>query len=150
MHVEIKGLEKLRSVLAEAPDNIRTGFDKAIGEVAELIRFTARGFIRSRTGNLASSGYVTHTGLVQYEVGFSAPYAKFVEENTSPHMIYPRRMGGVLRFEVGNEVVFSRYVFHPGTTGQHFLGRASEYSKETLLSTIKDQIKTWLHWSETG
>lgn len=48
----------------------------------------------------------------------------FVLNGTRPHLIRPRRKKGVLRFEVGGDVVFTRLVRHPGTRPNNFMARA--------------------------
>lgn len=52
------------------------------------------------------------------------PATIFVVNYTRPHMIFPRRPGGVLRFTVGGRVVYARFVNHPGTKAQPFLQEA--------------------------
>lgn len=52
------------------------------------------------------------------------PAASYVLNGTRPHPIRPKRLGGVLRFTVGNHVVFARAVSHPGTKPNNFLWRA--------------------------
>lgn len=52
------------------------------------------------------------------------PAATYVMNGTSPHDIYPRRPGGVLRFTMGSRVVFARHVHHPGTQPNPFLWKA--------------------------
>lgn len=52
------------------------------------------------------------------------PATIFVVNDTRPHMIFPRRPGGVLRFTVGGRVVYARFVNHPGTKAQPFLQEA--------------------------
>lgn len=52
------------------------------------------------------------------------PATIFVVNGTRPHMIFPRRPGGVLRFEMGGRTVFARYVSHPGTRANNFLVEA--------------------------
>jgi hypothetical protein len=49
------------------------------------------------------------------------PAAIHVINGTRPHMIFPRRPGGVLRFTVGGRVVYARYVNHPGNKPDRFL-----------------------------
>lgn len=47
--------------------------------------------------------------------------AIFVTGGTRPHMIFPRRPGGVLRFTVSGQVVYARFVNHPGNKPNPFL-----------------------------
>lgn len=53
------------------------------------------------------------------------PAVDYVLNGTRPHLIKPRRVNGVLRFEVdGGRVVYTKLVRHPGTKPNNFLGRA--------------------------
>ncbi|KPI33262.1 hypothetical protein OV450_1350 [Actinobacteria bacterium OV450] len=52
------------------------------------------------------------------------PASVYVLGGTRPHLIRPRRRNGVLRFEVGGDVVYTRLVRHPGTRANNFLERA--------------------------
>jgi hypothetical protein len=52
------------------------------------------------------------------------PAAIYVTGGTRPHRIAPRRPGGVLRFTVNGQVVYARYVNHPGTKPNDFLRQA--------------------------
>ncbi len=49
------------------------------------------------------------------------PASIYVVSGTRPHIIRPRRPGGVLRFTVGGRVVYARIVHHPGTRPNGFL-----------------------------
>lgn len=49
------------------------------------------------------------------------PAALYVTGGTRPHIIRPRRPGGVLRFTVDGQVVYARVVHHPGTKPNNFL-----------------------------
>jgi hypothetical protein len=50
--------------------------------------------------------------------------AIYVINGTRPHVIRPRRPGGVLRFTVNGRVVYARYVNHPGTKANDFPRKA--------------------------
>ena len=52
------------------------------------------------------------------------PASIYLVNGTRPHMIFPRRPGGVLRFTVGGRVVYARYVSHPGTQPNDYLRAA--------------------------
>jgi len=149
--IDVSGLDNFKAKLAAAPEKIRVGLDAAVHEIADKILATAKGLIKTRTGWLAGSGYVNPVGMggtASYTVGFGASYARFVEYGTKPHMIYPRAAGGVLRFETGGQIVFSRYVHHPGTWPQNYLGGAVQYHKDELLRVIREKVADWIEWSK--
>jgi len=56
-------------------------------------------------------------------------YASYEERGTKPHKIFPKSEGGVLRFTIGNRVIFSRSVSHPGTKGSGALKAAMRRSR---------------------
>lgn len=63
-------------------------------------------------------------GEFRGRVASTHPATIYVINPTRPHRIYPRRPGGVLRFTVNGQVVYARYVDHPGTRAQPFLQEA--------------------------
>jgi hypothetical protein len=108
-----------------------------VGPVVTFVRGVARR-VRTRavltcpvdTGRLRSAHteqvgvrHGTVYGLVTNDV----EYAEQVHEGTGPHIIRPRRPGGVLRFAVGGEVVFTTVARHPGTRAQPWLREAMEH-----------------------
>ncbi len=60
-------------------------------------------------------------GEFQGVINVRHPAALYVTGGTRPHRIVPRRPGGVLRFTVNGQVVYARYVNHPGTRPNSFL-----------------------------
>jgi hypothetical protein len=56
------------------------------------------------------------------------PASIYVLNSTRPHRIEPRRPGGVLRFTVNGQVVYARFVNHPGTKAQPFLQEALRFA----------------------
>lgn len=66
----------------------------------------------------------TSRGL-EARVGSSRPYALYHHEGTAPHVIKPKRPGGVLRFWWGRvgAIVYRRSVRHPGTKPNPYLTR---------------------------
>lgn len=63
------------------------------------------------------------------EVG--VPYGIYVERGTRPHIIRPVR-AKALRFEIGGQVVFAKFVRHPGTKPQFFVRRAQEETSREI------------------
>ncbi len=73
-------------------------------------------------------------GQIEGFVGAEAKHAVFVEFDTKPHDIEPKkrrakgskgaktkRANRALRFESGGDEIFRRKVHHPGTDGLHFI-----------------------------
>lgn len=58
----------------------------------------------------------------------SHPASIYLVNGTRPHMIFPRRPGGVLRFTVGGRVVYARFVNHPGTRPDTFMQDALRFA----------------------
>lgn len=63
-------------------------------------------------------------GDFQGVINVRHPAALYVIGGTRPHMIRPRKQGGVLRFTVNGRVVYARFVNHPGTKPNDFLRQA--------------------------
>ena len=81
-------------------------------------------------------------------VGPKAAHAPFVEFDTKPHVIEPKKPGGVLAFKVGGTTVFAKRVNHPGTTAQPFVRPAydawvvslGKLAAEANIKKIKDAL----------
>jgi len=71
---------------------------------------SASGNMRQRTTAKAST--TTRGALIDIKV--DTDYAHIVRGGQRPHVITPRRAGGVLRFQSGGRTVFARSVNHPG------------------------------------
>lgn len=85
---------------------------------------------KDRTGRLRRSGRhkVRRNKLT---LGWSAPYAGYVEYGTRPHVIKPRR-ASALRFVAGGRTVFAKKVNHPGTKPRKFGYRATRAAYRVL------------------
>ena len=96
----------------------------------DLMMFTANSMVADMqaivqvdTGNLKRSLKVTVMSRGRIEIGpdtLMAPYAWDVEYGTKPHVI-EAKPGKVLRFQVGERVVYTRRVRHPGTRAQPYV-----------------------------
>jgi hypothetical protein len=89
----------------------------------------ARGYVRVRTGGLLST--IRKRTRFSKQVltgellagGGKVKHALIEHDGSVPHEIRPSRRKA-LRFVVGGQVVFRRRVWHPGTTGTHYLTRS--------------------------
>lgn len=97
--------------------------ERLLRRKAERVAETARRYAAPH-GSMADGIIVGPYADKRIEVISTHPATQFVHDGTPPHPIYPRRAGGVLRFEVGGRVVFARMVNHPGYRGDPFLTNA--------------------------
>jgi HK97 gp10 family phage protein len=86
------------------------------------------------TGTLRHSlGIRVHTNRVEIGPNLNqAPYAGYVEFGTKPHVIRPKKPGGVLVFTVGGTKVFAKKVNHPGTKPQPYVAPAFQAWVDSL------------------
>lgn len=79
------------------------------------------------------------------KVATDDPIAPFVEDDTRPHIIRPKRPGGMLRFRVwpSGIAVYARFVRHPGTTGQHMMLRAQQEARVDFRNITVDRARLW-------
>lgn len=78
-----------------------------------------------RTGNYAGSFRSTTTASGPHgprlrientaKTADGRPLAPIIEHGSRPHVIRPKKAGGMLVFEIKGETVFAREVNHPGT-----------------------------------
>jgi len=65
------------------------------------------------------------------------PYAGFVHNGTPPHVIVPKRPGGVLVFQIGGKTIFTKRVNHPGTNANPFYDRAVQQSDDERMALLQ-------------
>lgn len=118
--VDIRGFEEARRILEKISEKLSDLVEVLTKEVHDR----AVEYAPVRTGFLRQNITYSVEGLTGRVVS-EAPYSAFVEFGTRPHFIYPRR-AKALRFEVGDRVIFARYVRHPSTSGQFYMRRALE------------------------
>lgn len=117
----------------EARENLRTGLRRAQSR-AKILAPVDTGRLRASIQYEIRNRALGVTGRLFSNVS----YADMVHDGTRPHIIRPRRPGGVLRFTVDGQVVYARFVRHPGTRGRPFLADAMR------------QVGPSMGWSVTG
>ena len=71
-----------------------------------------------------------------------APHAIFVHDGTKPHKILPRGGPGrsMLRFTVGNKIVFAKEVNHPGYKGDKWMERAADMAPRIFEKHVSEYL----------
>jgi hypothetical protein len=95
--------------------------DRSLRRRVERVQAAAQRLAPGSMGNgIRTSLRYTHDGPVG-TITSTHPATIYVVNGTRPHIIRPKRAGGVLRFEIGGRVVYARYVNHPGARPNNFL-----------------------------
>lgn len=106
------------------------------------VRARATRRFKSRSGKLLSAeSFVTGArGAFSVYLRNVSPYARWVEDGTSPHPIRARK-GKMLRFTTsGGTVVFRKEVRHPGTKSMPFMGDARDAVALSAREILEDAI----------
>ena len=90
-----------------------------------------RGIVPVKTGFLRES-ITRRTTPKRFLVYATAPYAKYVDQGTEPHVIFPRGASVLRWFGPLGAPIFAKYVFHPGTAGHHFVQRTKDAMRQVL------------------
>lgn len=84
----------------------------------------AKSKVGVKTGALRDSIHMRHTSTSrgqQLWIGSEKSYAYLHHQGTKPHMIVPKKPGGVLKFSGKGGVVITTSVMHPGTRANPYL-----------------------------
>jgi HK97 gp10 family phage protein len=110
-------VSRLAEALERTAQQSQTTTMQVLVSSANYIRNQMQAEAPVRTGTLRNSIAIkVETDRVTIGPSLTqAPYAGYVEFGTRPHVIRPRKAGGVLVFTVGGQKVFARKVNHPGT-----------------------------------
>ena len=123
---EVHGLDELARRLEAAGTRGQITLNELLRKIGQHVTPILRRETPRRSGTLAKMTVfqvLRRAGqqVLEFRQAAKTPagefYGVFVREGTPPHVIRPRRPGGVLRFVVGGgQVVFTREVHHPGTS----------------------------------
>lgn len=97
---------------------------KHIDRLGKLVEAAAKIQVGMKTGALKMSIHTrmsTGTRGPEVRIGSDLSYALLHHQGTKPHLIMPKRAGGMLRFSAGGRIIYTRKVMHPGTRPNHYL-----------------------------
>jgi len=145
MQVEFH-VDEFLSDLRKLEDDIDVAiYREWIRQSMEAVAWMRNKGYQNRTGKLTASMFQlsTHLGSYSYrsDVGATAPYARWVDEGSRPHIIRARR-GGMLRFywpKAGRWITTAQ-VHHPGFGGAHFITQTALEFAERFPAAIQTAI----------
>ena len=109
--------------------------DKAIGRAALKVQAEVQKNCPVKTGRLRNS-IVTDKVDGVWTVGTNLEYAEYVEAGAEPHVIRPKNKQ-FLRFQIGEKVIFTKQVNHPGQSGKFMFLNASRKAQDFLDAELK-------------
>lgn len=89
-----------------------------------LVVLAAKRQVGADTGALRASITMIHTrsaGGQYLKIGSNNKVALVHHQGSRPHLITPRNQQGMLRFQAGGRVIYTRRVMHPGTRPNRYL-----------------------------
>lgn len=143
--VKVIGLAELQKAMDTLPEKIeRNVLMSGLAAGAKVIRDRARELAPERTGALRKSirtSRQARKNAVAIKAGKrgkagQAWYAAIVHKGATPHVVLPRREGGMLFFN-GR---FMRAIHHPGFAGVPFLGAAVEQMADAAVRAMAQKI----------
>jgi len=148
-----QGLEAFLNRAANSGPEIADAFR---AEGSEIAVQQLRALVPIKTGFLRESIFAAFMPE-GFMVGAHAPYAKFVDKGTRPHMIFPRYRpyqvpllarsmakipNPVLRwYGPWGNAIFARYVHHPGFAGYHFMDKLRDFLVVELPRLAREIIE---------
>lgn len=111
-------------------------------------------YYKNHSGAVSSSFEVGRTGPSQVSLWSSNKVARFLDQGTRQHMIFPRSWGQpspgqrrrgatdigtnrvALRFRVGGRIVFAAHVLHPGTRARNFVATESAIAQGSTAFAV--------------
>lgn len=120
---------KANAPVAIPPDQNQKRYKVYAGALRDSIRVTTRLSKGIAWGKVVAGG--------KKKGGVDVFYARFVEFGTKPHIIKPRKPGGVL-FINGK---FYTMVHHPGATGRGFMRKAFDKNRNNAVSAAASYVR---------
>jgi len=131
-----EAIERFGKASIELEPSISIKLEEACQDIANYVRMIAP----KKSGRYADSVYVRQETPLRFKIGVGAPHAAVVEWGSVPHWILPR-YAQALRFEVDGEIVFAKYVHHPGTAPQFILHRAKKANLPRIYEAILEGVR---------
>ena len=151
LEIKVDGLDGALHTARMFPQVVQERTPFVLKRVARVALGLMKANVAVQTGALRSSLYAVLSGRSTLKLGSTDPKAVFIEKGTKPHVILPRRPGGVLRFSVGiapavglGRVVFTRRVHHPGTRAKPFMRPAAREAHKLIPQYLWEEIQNWL------
>lgn len=141
IEIKINNLPQIKEAFNKAPANMMVNLNKAIKQTVFFIQAQAMRNAPVKTGRLRASAYSTFSPLIG-ETGFTAKYAAWVHDGTSPYTIYPNAKKALFWAGASHPV---KRVNHPGIRANPFLQRAVDDSQSQVDNFFETAVQDVLN-----
>lgn len=138
--IEVSGVDEDAEYFRAAGEGLVLAVSVRLEAVCQEIAEYAREIAPKRTGRYADSIVVEQEGPLRFKIRAGAPYAAIIEYGSMPHFILPRT-AKVLRFEVDGDVVFAKWVHHPGTPPMMIIHTAKMDNMSKIVEAIREGLR---------
>ena len=138
--IEVLGVQEATDYFEHASEALVQAVSVRLEAVCQEVADYARQIAPRRTGQYAASITVEQEGPLRFAIRAGAPYAAIIEYGSMPHFIFPRT-AKVLRFEVDGDVVFTKWVHHPGTPPLMIIHTAKKDNLSKIMEAIRDGVR---------
>jgi hypothetical protein len=142
MFIDIRRLERDHGKFIAAHRHALADSADDAAKAGENLSKNRPGF-KHRSGNAKArtKGRVLRRGgKVIIRMSNDAKYAAILEKGSRPHIIRPKKPGGVLRFNVGGQWVSARQVRHPGTKPYRFLSKGRDVASRMFEQVMRPRM----------
>ena len=140
IEITVTGADEAAQYFFEASADLRNAVHVRLELVCQWIADYARSIAPKKKGEYAESIYYEAVGECRFIIGARAGHAAVIEFGSMPHFILPVH-AQALRFEVDGEVVFAKYVHHPGTAPQMIIHRAKIENYEKIVQAVHEGVQ---------
>jgi len=149
--IEIRGGEGFKNVLLAKRDLLLNALRQKIDALDAMLQMKVQGkmegdVVQSHTHHAAGSVRVIPAkidgNVVRGSVeagGGVAPYFRFIEEGTAPHLIRPVNKQA-LAFMIDGKQVFAKLVHHPGTKATHLLRDSFDELRDIAADELQKTV----------
>ena len=144
LQVNVSGTDAVRRMLdAIGPKLVRPAMARTVEDLEDYIAGQAGQ--HHKNGALVRSLETKRLTPMDWIIAHRAqhaPHAIFVHDGTKPHKITPRGGPGhsILRFTVGNKIVFAKEVNHPGYKGDKWMERAADMAPRIFEKYVSEYL----------
>jgi hypothetical protein len=138
--IEVTGADEAAEYFRAAGEALVQAVSVRLEAICQEIADYARQIAPRRSGQYAASITVEQEAPLRFAIRAGDPKAAIIEYGSMPHFILPRA-GKVLRFEVDGDVVFAKWVHHPGTPPFMIIHTAKKDNLSKIMEAIRDGVR---------